>query len=156
MQLEVGSIVDGKVTGITKFGAFVELEGGKTGMVHISEVASAYVKEIRDYVTDGQQVKVKIMSIGDDGKISLSIKRVAEPSSRRPATSAPSRSGGGYRSSGTPSWQSTQSEPRNFDDMVSRFMQSCDEKITALRKGSNEQRRSPRRSGGRNNFDYDD
>ena len=71
MQLEVGSIVEGKVTGITKFGAFVELAPGTTGMVHISEVASTYVKEIRDHVQENQMVKVKILSISDDGKISL-------------------------------------------------------------------------------------
>ena len=75
MQLEVGSVVEGKVTGITKFGAFVELPDGKTGMVHISEVAPTYVKEIRDFVTENQTVKVKILSIGDDGKVSLSMKK---------------------------------------------------------------------------------
>lgn len=75
MQLEVGAILEGKVTGITKFGAFVELEGGKTGMVHISEIAPTFVKEIRDFVTEGQMVKVKILSIGEDGKISLSMKK---------------------------------------------------------------------------------
>ena len=64
MQLEVGAILEGKVTGITKFGAFVELEGGKTGMVHISEVAPTFVREIRDFVTEGQTVKVKVLSIG--------------------------------------------------------------------------------------------
>ena len=75
MQLEVGAILEGKVTGITKFGAFVELEGGKTGMVHISEVAPTFVREIRDFVTEGQTVKVKVLSIGEDGKISLSMKK---------------------------------------------------------------------------------
>ena len=78
MSLSVGSIVEGKVTGITNFGAFVELPEGKTGMVHISEVASVYVKEIKDFVTVGQTVKVKILTIGEDGKISLSIKRAQE------------------------------------------------------------------------------
>ena len=68
MQLEVGAILEGKVTGITKFGAFVELPEGKTGMVHISEVAPTYVKEIRDYLTENQQVKVKVLSISDEGR----------------------------------------------------------------------------------------
>lgn len=77
MQLEVGAIVEGKVTGITKFGAFVELPGGKTGMVHISEVAPTYVKEIRDYVSENQMVKVKILAVGEDGKVSLSMKKAA-------------------------------------------------------------------------------
>lgn len=64
MRLEVGAVVEGKITGITRFGVFVELPGGKTGMVHISEVAPTFVKEIRDYVTENQTVRVKILSIG--------------------------------------------------------------------------------------------
>ena len=86
MQLEVGNIVEGKVTGITKFGAFVELPGGKTGMVHISEVAPTFVNEIRDHVTENQVVKVKILTISEEGKISLSIKKAMdrpEPAPRR-------------------------------------------------------------------------
>ena len=61
MQLEVGAILEGKVTGITKFGAFVALPEGKSGLVHISEIANTYVSEVRDYVQDGQTVKVKII-----------------------------------------------------------------------------------------------
>ena len=68
MAVEVGSIVEGKVTGVKKFGAFVLLPDGKTGMVHISEVAPVFVKEIRDFVTEGQAVKVKVIGINDDGK----------------------------------------------------------------------------------------
>ena len=67
MDLSVGNIVTGKVTTITKFGAFVDLGNGKTGMVHISEVAPVFVKEIRDFVTEGQTVKVKIIGINEDG-----------------------------------------------------------------------------------------
>ena len=78
MQLDVGKIYEGKVTGITKFGAFVELEPGTTGMVHISEVANTFVNEIKDFLTEGQTVKVKVLSIGEDGKISLSIKKAAD------------------------------------------------------------------------------
>ena len=79
MQVEIGKIYEGKVTGITKFGAFVEIEQGVTGMVHISEVANTYVNEIKDHVTEGQVVKVKVISIGDDNKISLSIKKALPP-----------------------------------------------------------------------------
>ena len=89
MSLSVGSIVEGKVTGITNFGAFVELPENKTGMVHISEVASVYVKEIKDFVTVGQVVKVKVLTIGDDGKISLSIKRAQENQEAAPQESKP-------------------------------------------------------------------
>ena len=84
MQLEVGKIYEGKVTGITKFGAFVELEPGTTGMVHISEVANTFVNEIKDHLTEGQQVKVKVLNVTDDGKISLSIKKAVDnPPPRR-------------------------------------------------------------------------
>lgn len=75
MQIAVGSICEGKVTGITKFGAFVDLGEGQTGMVHISEVAQSYVNEIKDHLKLEQVVKVKVISISEDGKISLSIKK---------------------------------------------------------------------------------
>ena len=75
MQLEIGDVLEGKVTGITKFGAFVELPEGKTGMVHISEVSSAYVEDISQYLKQDQVVKVKVINITDEGKISLSIKK---------------------------------------------------------------------------------
>ena len=74
MQPEIGKIYEGKVTGITKFGAFVELEPNVSGMVHISEVANTFVSEIKDHLTEGQIVKVKVLVISEDGKISLSIK----------------------------------------------------------------------------------
>ena len=77
MQLEVGTILEGKVTGITKFGVFVELGEGKTGMVHISEVSSNYVTEITDHVKEGQTVKVKVLSVGEDGKIRLPFSAIA-------------------------------------------------------------------------------
>ena len=75
MALEVGAIVEGKITGLTKFGAFVELPEKQVGMVHISEVSNQFVKEIGDFLEKGQQVKVKVLKIDDDGKISLSIKK---------------------------------------------------------------------------------
>ena len=83
MQIEVGEIYEGKVTGITKFGAFVEFAEGKTGMVHISEVASTFVKEITDFVKVGQSVKVKVLAVSPEGKISLSIKKT-EPEAEKP------------------------------------------------------------------------
>ena len=123
MQLEVGAVLEGKVTGITKFGAFVELPGGKTGMVHISEVAPTYVKEIRDYVTENQMVKVKVLSIGDDGQVSLSIKKAMEQprGAARRLRLFPSRPGGFE-------WQSKSNGSGSFEDMMSRFKQTSDEK----------------------------
>ena len=75
MQLAIGDVLEGKVTGITKFGAFVELPEGKTGMVHISEVSTAYVEDISQYLKQDQIVKVKVINITEEGKISLSIKK---------------------------------------------------------------------------------
>lgn len=131
MQLEVGAVFEGKVTGITKFGAFVELPDGKTGMVHISEVAPTYVKEIRDYVTENQTVKVKVLSIGEDGKVSLSMKKAVEPrshaASSRPRSVSPGRPGGFE-------WQPARNEGGNFEDMMSRFKQTSDEKMLDLKR----------------------
>lgn len=75
MQLEVGKIVEGKVNKITKFGAFVDLGENKVGLVHISEVAPTFVKEVGDHIKEGQTVKVKILNLSEDGKIGLSIKQ---------------------------------------------------------------------------------
>ena len=100
MQLEVGAVLEGKVTGITKFGAFVELPGGKTGMVHISEIAPTFVKEIRDYVTENQMVKVKILNISEEGKVSLSMKKAMEPSQRPSSPAQRSGRPGGFNRSG--------------------------------------------------------
>ena len=144
MQLETGAILEGKVTGITKFGVFVELEAGMTGMVHISEVASAFVKEIRDFVTEGQTVKVKVLSVSEEGKISLSMKK-ALPPPPKPAA-APSRSPG---RPGSYEWQS-RPEPASFEEMMSRFKQTSDEKMSTLKKGVQAKQRgggSSRRGG---------
>ena len=132
-------IVEGKVTGITKFGAFVDLEDGKTGMVHISEVAPTYVSDIKDFLTEGQTVKVKVLTIGEDGKISLSIKKALsqqkkptnfqkQKTQQKPYTPRP----GNYE------WQaSKKSEPSSFEDMLSKFKQASDEKMSDLKRMEN-------------------
>ena len=79
MEFGVGSVVEGKVTGITKFGAFVSLPEGKSGLVHISEIAYTYVNDVKDYLKEGQEVKVKVISIDDSGRINLSIKKTQDP-----------------------------------------------------------------------------
>ena len=135
MQLQVGMVIEGKVTGITKFGAFVALPEGKSGLVHISEIANTFVNDVHDYVQDGQTVKVKIIGIGDDGKINLSIKKADEhaPQQRqdqrppRPASAAQPRQYGGPR----------QAVPRangptgdvSFDDKLKQFMQESDSRM---------------------------
>lgn len=83
MELTVGTIITGKVTSITKFGAFVALPDGKSGLVHISEVAGTFVSDVHDFLTQGQEVPVKVLSISPEGKISLSVKQAQPPKPRR-------------------------------------------------------------------------
>lgn len=144
MSIEVGAIVEGKVTGLTNFGAFISLPGNVTGMVHISEVSNTYVKEIREYLSEGQEVKVKVLSVSPDGKISLSIKQAEKPAPARPArTQRPSRPN---------TWQGQQpsAQPTTFEDMMAKFKQVSDDKISDLRR-SNDSRysSSASRRGGR-------
>lgn len=146
MQIEEGAILSGKVTGLTDFGAFVELEGGKTGMIHISEVASNYVKDIKDHLSVGQEVKTKIISISPEGKISLSIKRLEEqPKEQRPQR--PQKPRGERRSSpnvwnGQKSSTPAEGEKQSFEDMMARFKQVSDEKMTDLKRASDSKRGS--------------
>ncbi len=145
MRLEVGSIVDAKVTGITNFGAFVELPEGKKGMVHISEVAPTYVEKIADHLTVGQEVKVKVLSIGEDGKISLSIKKAMEREKAQQHSGAKkqrhtSAQGTSAKGPGSFEWQPKHSD-LSFEDMLSRFKQTSDEKISSLKRGEAPQRR---------------
>lgn len=142
MQLEEGAVLSGKVTGITKFGVFVDIGEGKTGMVHISEVAQTYVENINDFVKNGDEVKVKVLSIGDDGKISLSIKRAQEHQHRngpRPAAPVPDRPT-------AREWNTKKNENMSFEDMMSKFKQSSDDKFSDLkRKNGGEIRRTAKR-----------
>lgn len=164
MGLEVGSILEGKVTGITNFGAFVDLEDGKTGMVHISEVAPTYVSQIKDYLTEGQTVKVKVLSVGDDGKISLSIKKAMENYSNKDAKNdkasySKSNSRPYHKRNDRPKappvtgpgnfeWQSSRktSDTASFEDMMSRFKQTSEEKISDLKRGFETPNRRPRKN----------
>lgn len=142
MQIEVGAIIEGKVTGLTNFGAFVALEGNTTGMVHISEVSNTYVKDIKEHLSEGQQVKVKVLSIGADGKISLSIKQ-ANPTSQQ---SAPPQQHKPRNNHSRPNvWQGqpqqSSNEPASFEDMMAKFKQVSDDKFSDLRR-SNDSRYS--------------
>ena len=138
MQIEVGAILEGKATSITKFGAFVELPENKTGMVHISEVSTGFVKEITDYLQENQVVKVKVIEIDQNGRINLSIKRLLDQpqqSSRR----APARRG-------NVGWQPKQVvQPVTFEEMMSKFKADSDDKMSSLRRNVE----SKRGSGGR-------
>ena len=158
-MLEIGAVIEGEVTGITNFGAFVDLGEGKTGMVHISEVSSTYVKEIRDHLTEGQKVKVKVLSMDEKGKVGLSIKKAEAPSEKSAGTGRPPYSRSNSRpafdrsvprsaprkkrapavSPGRPGdfeWQSNskKSADGNFEDMMSKFKQNSEEKISELKR----------------------
>ena len=141
MQPKVGAILEGKITGITKFGAFVELAQNLTGMVHISEIAPTYVKEITDFVSPGQTVKVKVLSAAD-GKISLSMKKAVETAPTKPKESQ--KRGGGPELFER---VSKKSEAASFEDMLSKFKQSSDEKMSALKKGLESKRGGVSRHG---------
>ncbi len=135
-MLEVGAIVEGKITGIMAFGAFVSLPDGKSGMVHISEVSNNFVKDIKEFLKEGQQVKVKVISIGEDGKISLSIKKAEEQPERKENASRPPRT---ERTSRPNVWQGQprqQKDEMSFEDMMARFKQVSDEKMTDLKRNS--------------------
>lgn len=151
MQLAVGEIVEGKITSVKDYGVFVDLGDGKSGMVHISEIAQTYVSQIRDFVKEGDQVKLKVLSVSDDGKISLSIKRAMEPKSDsvRPArqekkvyTSKPAPV-----PDGSYVWTAKKSESASFEDMMSKFKATSDEKFSDLKRKNPDAKRN-RRTGG--------
>ena len=135
MGVEVGAIVEGKVSGRTNFGVFVDIEG-TTGMVHISEVARNYIKDIKEYVSIGQAVMVKVLSVSPEGKVSLSMKQ-AEAPERREDNRRPRREREGAKvSRGADSFEfrSKPQENLSFEDMLSRFKQSSDEKLSGMKK----------------------
>ena len=152
MELAVGTIISGKVTAITKFGAFVSLPGGKSGLVHISEVAAAFVRDVHDYLTEGQEVTVKILSVSPEGKINLSIKQ-AQPQQERPQPARSARPQGGRpgpRSGGRsprPAQATVAMQPPaepSFEDKLKQFLSSSEGKMADLNRSLD-----GRRGGGR-------
>lgn len=120
MVLKPGTIVDGVVVNITKFGAFIEVEG-KTGLVHISEVADNYVKDIREHLKEQDKVKVKVLTVDDDGKISLSIKQAAIiKRSSKPMDIDWNKSG--------------KNGNGNFEDILTKFLKDSEERFQDLKK----------------------
>ena len=135
MQVEVGSVLEGKVTGIAKYGAFVQLPGGKTGMVHISEVSNSYVKEVSDHLSENDTVKVKVLAITPEGKISLSIKQCLEPEAA-PVRRAPRPpSDRGPRQIGWQPKRPPQTDGMSFEDMMTRFKQTSNDRMSDLKRG---------------------
>lgn len=148
MQLSVGQIVEGKITGITKFGVFVDLGDSLTGMVHISEVASTYVSEIRDHVKENDVVSMKVLSISDDGKISLSIKRAS--SDAKPAAQhqrAPRAERQPQKVDSSFVWSAKKNEAESFEEMMNRFKQTSEEKFSDLKRKNPDAKRTKRGAG---------
>jgi S1 RNA binding domain protein len=138
MQVEVGKIYEGKVKGITKYGAFVEIENGVTGMVHISEISNTFVNEIRDHLTEQQIVRVKVLNITEEGKISLSIKRASEnPNSDGEKRNRPQRPQQKRDDNRRNVWEPKKQTPASelsFEDMLSRFKQNSEEKMCDIKR----------------------
>ena len=139
MSIEVGSKLQGKVTGITKFGAFVELPGGSTGLVHISEVADNYVKDINDHLKVGDQVEVKVINVEKDGKIGLSIKKAID----KPEAQHRSRS---YSNSHSQRPRQSRPNDRNapkvetFESKMAKFLKDSEDNLTSLKRHTESKR----------------
>lgn len=145
MQIEAGMILSGKVTGITAFGAFVELPEGKSGLIHISEIASEFVENVNDHLKKGQNVKVKVIG-NDNGKISLSIKQLdKEESAEKKKPKEKKKRVPQPRSTQPPEEfefvKKNSSGDMSFDDMLQRFKHESDEKLHDLKR-SNDHKRS--------------
>lgn len=134
MSIEVGSKVQGKVTGITNFGAFVELPNGSTGLVHISEVADNYVKDINEHLKVGDVVEVKVMNVEADGKIGLSIRK-AKPQAERPER--PQRPRNNNRSNDR---QNDRPQKESFEQKMARFLKDSDERLSTLKRATESKR----------------
>ncbi|KEK22103.1 S1 domain-containing RNA-binding protein [Bacillus gaemokensis] len=153
MSIEVGSKLQGKVTGITNFGAFVELPEGLTGLVHISEVADNYVKDINDHLKVGDQVEVKVINVEKDGKIGLSIKKAKErerTEGERPRGEY--QRGGDQQRSGRPQRNRSfnkdnrggrdngGNQKETFEQKMARFLKDSEDRLTSLKRNTESKR----------------
>ena len=138
MQLEIGQIYEGRVKGITQYGAFVEVSGaegekGVTGMVHISEVADTFVRDIRDFLHEDDAVRVKVLAVSEQGKISMSVKQAAAESGAPPVRKK-------QREPQKPRvYEPKRSVPQSemsFEDKLLHFKQASEEKMCDLKRGS--------------------
>lgn len=155
MELTVGAVLEGKVKSITNFGAFIALPENKTGMVHISEVANAYVSDIRQHLTEGQDVKVMVIG-NENGKINLSIKRL-EPKPQRDGAPRGDRGNAPRRDNGQPqnqnrNFRSAPVQPaapktadQLFEEKLKAFMSESDSKISSIKQYSDHRTKSRRR-----------
>ena len=127
-DVEVGQIVEGTISGITHFGAFIVLPNGRTGLVHISEVADAYVKDIKDYYKENDKVQVKVLSMDPKGKIALSIRQSKPQSSEAPTREAPPRR--------EQHRHERRGQQVSFEDKMQRFMRDSEDRLGDLRRSS--------------------
>lgn len=139
MSLEVGAIVEGEVTGITNFGAFVQLPEGKVGLIHISEVSNVYVKDVHEFLKEHDKVKVKVLSIDARGKIGLSIKQAMPPAPPQSKPQRPQNENrerrGGMRPQNARSMQ-----PLSFEDKLSKFLKDSDDRMFDLKRKTDSKR----------------
>ena len=159
MQVEEGKIVTGKVTGITKFGAFVELESGETGLVHISEISLDYVNDINDHIKVGEKVEVKVLPSEKKGKIGLSIKQamkeklgIEDAPKRAPRQRQPKREPYVPDFSVQPvefSFGNQNDSQMSFEDKLNKFKQTSDEKLHDIKSSFESKRGSSRRGSGK-------
>ncbi|MGN1030211.1 MAG: S1 RNA-binding domain-containing protein [Butyricicoccaceae bacterium] len=156
MELAVGEILSGKVTGITKFGAFVALPEGKNGMVHISEIAPTYVDDIREHLQEGQEIRVKVIAVDQNGRINLSIKKAFPDAGQSRSGGRTGRfSAGGSANRGQnggrrrpPQRQSAAREPEaplSFEDKLKHFMQDSESRMSDIRHNMDRKNGSRRR-----------
>jgi S1 RNA binding domain protein len=142
MELTVGAILEGKVKSITNFGAFISLPENKTGLVHISEVANAYVSDIRTFLTEGQDVKVVVIGL-ENGKVNLSIKRLeARPQRENPQPRnnfRPAQSQNPNQNQNRPARTAPTPPPapktadQLFEEKLKAFMSESDTKLSSIR-----------------------
>ncbi len=138
MSLEVGAIVEGEVSGITNFGAFVQLPEGKIGLIHISEVANVYVKDVHDFLKEHDKVKVKVLSIDERGKIGLSIKQLTPPPAPQPKPQRPQVENRERRG---PRPQVAKVAPvLSFEDKLSKFLKDSDDRMLDLKRNTESKR----------------
>ena len=134
MAIEVGTVVEGEVTGITNFGAFLQLPEGKVGLIHISEVSNVYVKDVHDFLKEHQKVRAKVLSIDARGKIALSLKQVEE----KPET--PAKPARPKEAPVVEKRPPRQAGPLSFEDKLSKFMKDSDDRLLDLRRNTESKR----------------
>ena len=143
MELTVGAILDGKVKSITNFGAFIALPENKTGLVHISEVANTYVSDVREHLTEGQDVKVMVLS-AEAGKVNLSIKRLETRPQREERAPRRENAPRPARTAPTPP-PAPKTADQLFEEKLKQFMSESDSKISSIRQYSDHRTKSRRR-----------